>query len=419
MLIKPKPVKVRVKKPALSGLAILWLLTIDFFTRVPAGPVSVSGALTLAGALLCLFLVPVVFAGAKGTESRMRGKVPIALALFILYALARLIVSPETEGLQNVAVYTTFAVAIAATATQISSEASLVLLRWMRYVAVISSIVFLVTFLAGVQIYSERAFALTGLVFMAILIPHKPRNRLYAVAPFLVAGIIAFSLSRTATAIALVLLVFLSVRGKRGYRMLFSGILAGSAVSLAYWLFTSYAPLRDRFIGGDNGASIGNIELNTSGRTRLWEITQQSAEQHSAFGGGPGSATALIKPMFRDISHPHNEYLRLFHDFGYVGATLFIIGMFMLLARVWRRALYSANPVHWTAVLGLLAVMAAALTDNVIIYPFVMVPLGVLIGASLGLPVDPRPRPEEKVLVPYVSPAYKHLQKRDSVKPLE
>lgn len=425
-LIKPKPVKVRIKKPVLIGLALLWLLTIDFFTRVPAGPVSVSGALTLAGAMLCLFAIPRLLAarakragGIKGTKLNGRGKVPIVLTLFILYALVRLIMLPEAEGLQNVAVYTTFVVAIGLTSMQISSDASFLLMRWMRYVAVIASLAYLLTFLAGVQIYSDRAYALTGLVFLAILIPHKPGNRLYRLAPFLVAGTIALSLSRTATAIALVLLVFLSVRGRRGYRMVLSGIMAGTAVSLAYWLFTSYAPLRDRFLGGDNGASIGNVELNTSGRTRLWEITQHSAEQHPEFGRGPGSATALIKPMFRDISHPHNEYLRLFHDFGYVGAALFIIGMLLLLTRVWRRAHHSENPVHWAAVLGLLSVMAAALTDNVIIYPFVMVPLGVLVGASLGLPVETRPQREVATRVPYISPAYKRLQaETTAAKPL-
>jgi O-antigen ligase len=302
-----------------------------------------------------------------------------------MYALARLAFSPSPEGLQNVAVYCSFVLAMAITCVQITAAGATIVARRMRYIAVLVSMLFLMSFLAGITIYGERAYALIGLIFMAILIPHRPRRIIYRTAPFLVAGIIALSLSRTATAIALVMLIFLSVRGKRGFRLVRSSVFAGLAAAAAYWLITYYAPFRDRFIGGDNAATIGNVELNTSGRSVLWNMTIRSAEANPLFGNGPGTATALISGAFKNISHPHNEYLRLFHDFGYVGAGLFVIGIAMLLAQTLKRALRADHPIHWAALLGLLAVVAAAFTDNVIIYPFVMVPLGVILGASAGL----------------------------------
>lgn len=376
----------KTKTPFLISLALIWLLTVDSLTKFSLGPLSASGMMTLAGAVLCLLLTPVISAtkrreGYLGRDSGM----PLMLVLFITYAAIRLALSPSAEGLQNVAVYSSFVLAVGITHVQITAGGADRLARSMRYVAVLVSLVFLLSFLAGVSVYAERAYALVGLIFMAVLVPHQPKRLVYRAAPFLVAGVIAMSLSRTATVIALVMLIFLSVRGKRGFRLLRSALLAAAAAGAAFWLITYYAPFRDRFIGGDNAASFGNVELNTSGRSVLWEMTIRSAEENPLFGNGPGSASTLISAAFRNISHPHNEYLRLFHDFGYLGAALFVIGVVLLIARTAKRALYSDHPIHWAALMGLLAVVAAAFTDNVIIYPFVMVPLGVIVGASAGL----------------------------------
>lgn len=381
-----RAIELETKSPFLLTLALTWMLTVDSLTRVSLGPLSASGVMTLAGGVLCLLLTPVILATKRrpGYLRRDSG-IPLVLMLFMAYAIVRLALSPSAEGLQNVAVYSSFVLAMGVTCVQITATGADRLARNMRYIAVVVSLVFLVSFVAGITVYSERAYALVGLIFMAILIPHRPRRIAYRAAPFLVAGVIALSLSRTATVIALVMLVFLSVRGKRGFRLLRSALLAAVAAGAAFWLITYYAPFRDRFIGGDNAASFGNVELNTSGRSVLWEMTIRSAEANPLFGNGPGSATTLISAAFRNISHPHNEYLRLFHDFGYLGAALFVIGVVLLIARTVKRALHSDHPIHWAALMGLLAVVAAAFTDNVIIYPFVMVPLGVIVGASAGL----------------------------------
>lgn len=388
-------------------LSLLWMLTVDFLTRIPLGPLSASGALTLAGAALCMLWSPLIITrrNAFQGQARQRG-VPIALTLFGAYVLIRLVLTPSNEGLQNVAVYISFVLAIGLTCVQITPEMTLVMAKRMRYIAVIVSLLFLGTFLAGISLYGERAYALVGLIFMAVLIPYKPKTLLHKVAPFVVAAVIALSLSRTATAIALVMLIFLSVRGKRGYRLLGSSMFAAVAAGSAYWLFNYYAPFRERFIGGDNAASIGNVELNTSGRSVLWEMTIRSAEENPSFGNGPGTASALISGAFRNISHPHNEYLRLFHDFGYAGLFLFVIGLGVLILRTARRAVNSDDPIHWSATLGLLAVAAAAFTDNVIVYPFVMIPLGVLVGASIGLPMETSPGRSADL-----APVYKTLRK--------
>ena len=91
--------------------------------------------------------------------------------------------------------------------------------------------------------------------------------------------------------------------------------------------------------------------------------------------------------MFGTITHPHNDYLRLFHDYGFAGLGLFCVGYFYMIVRTFRSALRSSEPMHWSAALGLAAVAIAAITDNVLIYPYAMIPLGVVVGASLALPL--------------------------------
>lgn len=370
------PLPTRVTLPWIAFLGLAWLLAGDFLTHLSLGPISVSGAVTLAGGILCLLLWPMLLAGEQ--------RVPLALNLFLGYALLRLFLSPTAEGIQNVAVYGTFIAVLGLTASQVTPESAALLGRYTRGVGLTVVALFLVASVAGFQLYGNRSFALSGLLVMAALVPHRPGNLLFRIAPFVVLGTLALSLSRTATFVALALLAFLPVRSGRVFRPLRVGSMAAVAAGIGYWLLTAYEPLRDRFLVGDGGSFAG-IEMNTSGRTKLWEITLQSAAQAPVFGQGPGSANAVISAFSIEAGHPHNDYFRLLHDFGWIGLLLFSVGMLQLLVRAWRAARATGEPTHWTALLAILAVLLTATTDNTIVYPFVMAPLGMLLGASLGL----------------------------------
>jgi O-antigen ligase len=101
----------------------------------------------------------------------------------------------------------------------------------------------------------------------------------------------------------------------------------------------------------------------------------------------------VINAASEGVGHPHNDYLRLWHDFGVVGLLLFlgaVGGWLVILFRNWyhaeRSRVYSGQ-LFLAGALGLLGVLLAMVTDNVIVYVFVMGPLGVLVGAGLGLRV--------------------------------
>lgn len=380
--------------PRFAAVALVWLVVIDALGRVSAGPLSLSGALTIATAGLVVMVAFLYFStwamGNMQPRLRGAGSVPWPLIVFLILAWLRLWVSPSVEGFQNVAVYTAFIAGAAVLTLGAPPSRVVTMLRWLRVVAVLMPLVFVASMLSGADVFHERAFGLTALIFVAVLIPYRGRRLIYKLGPVLVVAVIFLSLSRTAAVIAAALLIFTAVRTRRRYRFAGAAVFAGAVGTILYWTVTSYAPFRDRFLGGDQAVSLGGVTLNTSGRSTLWEITTASAEKAPWFGHGPGSANELISGMFTNIAHPHNDYLRLYHDFGIIGAALFTLGVLMLLRRLWVRDHRTDDQIHWVATIALLGVLIAALTDNVIVYPFVMVPLGVIIGCSLAQPLPPK-----------------------------
>jgi O-antigen ligase len=171
------------------------------------------------------------------------------------------------------------------------------------------------------------------------------------------------------------------------------------AVGITYVLVTTVDPIHDRIYTGDIQA-IGGISLNVTGRGEFWSTTWDSYQTAPYFGHGAGSAAELITSVYSAaIGHPHNDYLRLLHDYGLIGAVLWVAGYLGLMVRTWRlwqgrrRSAQSIVPsriadevrIHAAAFLALMGVAIAMITDNPIDYLFVMAPLGLLVGLSLGL----------------------------------
>ena len=81
---------------------------------------------------------------------------------------------------------------------------------------------------------------------------------------------------------------------------------------------------------------------------------------------------------------PHHEYLRIFFDFGIAGLALFLLGS--LLVFVSMIVLYRKAP-HDSIRAGayLVPVVAAmAVTDNPLVFIYVMLPFAVVISAGLA-----------------------------------
>lgn len=203
---------------------------------------------------------------------------------------------------------------------------------------------------------------------------------------------VALSFSRTATVIALILypLSRFSPHKPEGWFRLV-GWIAGIML-VAYLSFTYVQPIRDRFTEKGDSGSIGGISVNTAGRDRMWEAVNNSITKSPIIGQGPGSVAFPVGSVNQTAGgHPHNDYLRLSHDFGYVGCALWLSGFATLITATFRNWLwadtYDRNMAHYHlgAMLGILGVMQLMLTDNIIVYVFAMGPLGILTGASISI----------------------------------
>jgi len=195
---------------------------------------------------------------------------------------------------------------------------------------------------------------------------------------------IAISLSRIALFAGLLLVVgtmFLAT-DKRRTRNVILGLLV---VASAVWAVTSWAPLRDRFFEGDVSFSVAGINVNGEGRAEVWSVLWSGVQNEPLIGHGPGAASARSLLVSPDFDHPHNDYLLVLYDFGVIGLGL-LAWFSIRSARLLRHA--TKKPRDWIPAVAALnagiAVLIIMVTDNPLDYPFVMIPLGALIGLGLS-----------------------------------
>lgn len=413
--------------PPVDGfLAVLFMLIIDFPTTFNLGGNSLSALITLAVPVLlaAVLLVNLVIASnGLDTDSRAAfraglARVPLLLKLFVVYAVVRLVMDPNQPAIQVVFVYLMFVLGMLVAVTSLRYDYRGIA-KMMAYAAAMAALIYIFQQLfltVGDErrpIFSDRAFAMTCLVAIAVLIPagrpsplpgeeietpesarrrrlRPPSNLLWTA---FIMGALVFSLSRTASAVGAFLCLFVAVRVRRSLRLAagFAGVVA--MVGVALGAVVLYPPLLARFTEGDN-VQVGGLTVNTSGRSELWRITWESAIQAPIWGHGPGNSKLVVERGFPipGTDHPHSDYLRMFNDLGIVGVVLFWGGVFLLLWRCFMLARRHDEQRHWSAVLALLAVVMLSITDNVIVYQFVMMPIGILVGIALRPTAEAVPR---------------------------
>jgi O-antigen ligase len=211
---------------------------------------------------------------------------------------------------------------------------------------------------------------------------------------YLLFAVVIVTLSRTAAAatlgIALVIWSARSTGGVRARRITAAILVATAVVSLAV---TTDNPIRERFTTGDVSLEVFGVRMNAMGRTIMWEAVYSSATESPWLGNGPGSTVAVLhSKVSPEIDHPHNDYLRLFHDYGILLTILWVGALVRIFLRSGGRSWSSsssANPGSASVDRAVAALtvflLATMVTDNVVSYIFVAGPIGYAIGLSLSL----------------------------------
>ena len=132
------------------------------------------------------------------------------------------------------------------------------------------------------------------------------------------------------------------------------------------------------FVGREEGeiSDILTLEgnFNTAGRDQNWPQVIASCSDHSTFGQGAGSAgTITLEATNGRTSHPHNDYLRIWCEYGYTGSVMFW-GFFLMVGlrgwKLFRHPAASPTESELGAIGGLavLSLLMFAMTDNIVVY---------------------------------------------------
>ena len=402
LMLRRRGVPQSAQIPITVTISALWMMAAAAPSAVLIGPVSLSAIFT--GLLVALILSwlpayvlnPSTPAQFRGPVKQAGTRVPLTMWGFVLIATFGSVVIPSADyefnvnSAQNVLVYWLFVGCIASASAAKSRSAVLAGWELMRTAATWAAYIFFA--IAALRLQTAlgvRTLAMGGIVVLALVVPGTPRNVWMKFAPFVVVAAMVLSLSRTATIIGCILLVFIVVREGKRSRVSYSSrrfkalsVLLVSVMSLGLLVFY-YEPFRNRFLVGDNAFQVGDLSLSTMGRNKMWDLMLSDPDMWM-LGHGSGAAAQLIYEHL-GLVHPHNDYLRFYFDFGIIGLILFLVGYLTLATGIFRNARRTDHPLHWAAFIAMTGVGLLSVTDNCFVYGYVMAPLGSVIGLSLAL----------------------------------
>jgi O-antigen ligase len=383
---------------ALAAMPLVIAAFVDLTRDVNFGRVTGMGALTIVQSAL---LFAALIACASYPKRLLLYAGPF-LGFLIWTFVSTVWFSTNVSGFQNAAVFALFGLALLLAGTVTARDPSRMestidrAVRWVDAIGLLT--IFANLLLRGTPAEANwsvgpRSVALVGLIALSWHLAeayHDQRGPWIRSAIWLLA--IVLTLSRTASAIALLYVTIVLVLQVRFNPRSFAASLPRSFMLLAIIIglvFQSVA-FQDRFFTGDTSIAIGEIRINASGRLNMWPVVLDSLRESPIIGKGLGSSQQIVEATVADAGHPHNDYLRVAHDLGVVGFGLLALAFVSWLCvtfRGWSRL--ARRRADWgrmelAAFLGLLGLMLEMMTDNGIVYPFYMGPLGILIGAGLG-----------------------------------
>ncbi len=371
---------------ALSGL-------VDIPALISVGPVSLLALLTIC---YCMSSWSLWLMQAMLTRTVLTTLWP--LMLFVVWGFVSLAwYAPAIASFQNILVQISFLgfILLAASKSYYSSKFQIFawkILARATWVAVVLYGIGLVTGGLGsnfpIGARSFALFALLGSAWYVAAWRYNSRRGLWQ--GITIGALIGASLSRTALAAALILFSLSQASLRNVAAWVRTGLVVALVIGVSYVTVTHVEPVRERFFAGDIGFTVGGTGINVEGRDEMWRTILGSWSESPWIGKGAGSSSELVERAHPGLGHAHNDYLRILHDYGVVGLVLWLLAIVKLLWAIWkawlgadRRSTAEARP-HLATLLSLIAFTGAMITDNVVAYIFLMAPLGVLVGASLG-----------------------------------
>ena len=402
--ISTVPVSPRPVFPLFAAIGVAFIVVQDALNTT----LGVQGAATLGlvGLVLLMFIKAKTTSPDHEAPNGRHAWPPAFLWAFVVWAAAGFVIEPTTEGLQHLSVWFLLPAVAAIIAMKATTNTLRVVYPYWRGAAIAAAGIYIVmTMLSGPGVtgfpYSERGAGWVLVSAMTLLFAKAifEKESLWVLA--FVGAAIVLSLSRTPIAIMLGLTAILIVAGrdrssKERNPWFVRTLLAGTAaIAGVVYLFTSFTSISNRFSQGD-GYTLYGIEINASGRDRIWSHTIELWQRDVWFGNGPGASQRYLTDVYGGrIAHPHNEFLRLLADTGVIGMALWVLGIAALLYGAIKRLRAASLPqdrtIHGAAILSILVILGSSVTDNITISVFQIVMFGAIFGLSMSRANDTEP----------------------------
>jgi O-antigen ligase len=204
--------------------------------------------------------------------------------------------------------------------------------------------------------------------FLAVEYTHVHRG--YLVAWFLMLLPPIGCICRMASLASILTLPLTPARMALRYRVVL--IVVGMALGLGFFhlprvqqkmFFSGQGTLKD--------VRFSNEDFRTNGRLAMREALWEGIAQRPVWGHGADASDAVSYETAEQV-HPHNDYLRVLYDYGYVGLVVLLLAIALQVQDLWRRI--PRQPVE-VQIIGYTAVASFGLfllfmaTDNIIVYP--------------------------------------------------
>jgi len=115
-----------------------------------------------------------------------------------------------------------------------------------------------------------------------------------------------------------------------------------------------------------------NEDFATSGRRHMWNKMWERIDEQPLLGSGANASESFIsKITTRGLKHPHNDWLRLLFDFGYVGVVIFALSLLMQTLHAYRMAKRTVGDIALLFYAGASSILSFILfmfTDNILLY---------------------------------------------------
>lgn len=113
-------------------------------------------------------------------------------------------------------------------------------------------------------------------------------------------------------------------------------------------------------------------EIRDAGRRFIWDVMNYEISKRPWLGHGSNASEELVLSITGySLAHPHNDWLRLEHDYGYIGTAMFVLCMLAQMIHAFLMARKSSGEsriLFYACASSFIPFSLIMFTDNIILY---------------------------------------------------